>query len=103
MNATGWCGMSAEQAYIKGMEAAAKHLLELLPNDNRTDGAAFCALQIQLLANRKKAEIGMDDTLMKLVEKQAQDQGLWFQARTAPEAYLQQELRKLHAAIEMQG
>ena len=35
-----------------------------------------------------------------LVAKQADDEGLWFQAATAPEAYLQQELRRLHAAIE---
>ena len=36
----------------------------------------------------------------RLVEKQAEDDGLWFIAETAAEAYLQQELRKLHAAIE---
>lgn len=36
----------------------------------------------------------------ELVDKQAEDEGLWFQAETAPEAYLQQELRKLHALIE---
>jgi len=35
-----------------------------------------------------------------LVEKQATDEGLWFIAQTAPEAYLQSELRKLHALIE---
>ena len=35
-----------------------------------------------------------------LVARQAEDDGLWFDAATAPEAYLQQELRKLHAAIE---
>ena len=35
-----------------------------------------------------------------LVNWQAADEGLWFIARTAPEAYLQQELRRLHAAIE---
>lgn len=35
-----------------------------------------------------------------LVDKQAEDEGLWFEAETAPEAYLQQELRKLHALIE---
>jgi hypothetical protein len=39
-------------------------------------------------------------TLRNLVSAQAEDEGLWFQAATAPEAYLQQELRKLHAAIE---
>lgn len=35
-----------------------------------------------------------------LVGEQACDPGLWFQSQTAPEAYLQQELRRLHAAIE---
>jgi hypothetical protein len=35
-----------------------------------------------------------------LVNQQAEDDGLWFRAQTAPEKYLQQELRKLHAAIE---
>ncbi len=35
-----------------------------------------------------------------VVDKQANDEGLWFIARTAPEAYLQQALRKLHRAIE---
>jgi hypothetical protein len=38
--------------------------------------------------------------LRALVNSQAEDAGLWFEARTAPEAYLQQELRRLHAAIE---
>lgn len=36
-----------------------------------------------------------------LVASQSEDEGLWFQARTAPEAYLQQELRRLHALIEV--
>jgi hypothetical protein len=35
-----------------------------------------------------------------LVSEQAADPGLWFEAETAAEGYLQQELRKLHAAIE---
>lgn len=38
----------------------------------------------------------------QLVEQQAEDDGLWFIAQTAPEAYLQQELRKLHKIIEGQ-
>lgn len=44
-----------------------------------------------------------DDALARLraiVDEQAEDEGLWFIAATAPEAYLQQELRRLHAAIE---
>ena len=38
--------------------------------------------------------------LMLLVEAQARDAGLWFNAQTAPEAYLQEALRTLHAAVE---
>lgn len=38
--------------------------------------------------------------VLALVDEQAEDEGLWFIARTAPEAYLQQELRRLHAAVE---
>lgn len=40
------------------------------------------------------------EQLRGLVSAQATDEGLWFQAKTAPEAYLQQELRALHEAIE---
>jgi hypothetical protein len=38
--------------------------------------------------------------LQTIVDAQAEDEGLWFVLGTAPEAYLQQELRRLHAAIE---
>jgi len=38
--------------------------------------------------------------LLALVAEQADDDGLWFEAATAPEAYLQAALRKLHAAVE---
>lgn len=37
---------------------------------------------------------------LELAQRQATDEGLWFAATTASEAYLQQELRRLHAAIE---
>lgn len=40
------------------------------------------------------------DALRALVNTQAEDEGLWCLAQSASEAYLQQELRKLHAAIE---
>jgi hypothetical protein len=36
----------------------------------------------------------------EVVKWQAEDGGLWFSAQTAPEAYLQNALRTLHAAIE---
>lgn len=38
--------------------------------------------------------------IRKIVDEQAEDDGLWFIAKTAPEAYLQQELRRLHTVIE---
>lgn len=37
---------------------------------------------------------------LTLVREQAEDDGLWFRAQTASEAYLQQELRRLHAVVE---
>ena len=40
------------------------------------------------------------ERLLRIVEAQANDPGLWFVAQTAPEGYLQSELRRLHAAIE---
>ena len=43
----------------------------------------------------------MDEKMVvELVEKQANDEGLWFIAETAPEAYLQKALRELHSVIE---
>lgn len=40
------------------------------------------------------------EQLQKIVDIQAEDEGLWFMAQYASEAYLQAALRKLHAAIE---
>ena len=48
----------------------------------------------------RRALLGYVDTLTTLVRAQAEDEGLWFQAATAPEAYLQDALRRLHHAIE---
>lgn len=38
--------------------------------------------------------------ILQFVSAQAEDDGLWFIAESASEAYLQQELRKLHTKIE---
>lgn len=43
---------------------------------------------------------GLSGNAQRMVDAQANDAGLWFEARTAPEAYLQAALRKLHAAVE---
>lgn len=47
---------------------------------------------------------GADDRiapLKQLVDRQAEDEGLWFTSSYSNVAYLQQEFRKLHAAIEV--
>ena len=41
-----------------------------------------------------------DRVAKAIVDEQAEDEGLWFEARTAPEAYLQAALRRLHGAVE---
>ena len=38
--------------------------------------------------------------IRKLVNEQAEDEGLWFEAETALEAYLQMHLRRLHSLVE---
>jgi hypothetical protein len=40
------------------------------------------------------------EALKQLIEEQANDAGLWFYTESSAEAYLQQELRRLHAAVE---
>lgn len=42
-------------------------------------------------------------TPQQIVTAQSQDDGLWCVAQTAMEGYLQQELRRLHAAVEAQA
>ena len=46
------------------------------------------------------SDIHGDTDLAEKLAKQAEDEGIWFIAETAPEAYLQKELRKLHRIIE---
>ena len=40
---------------------------------------------------------------LKVVAEQADDEALWFEATTAPEAYLQAALRRLHEVIEAEA
>ena len=46
------------------------------------------------------AALMREDRLVELVNKQAEDYGLWFIDGNGPEKYLQLALRKLHALIE---
>lgn len=52
------------------------------------------------LAERLCAAEAVIEAAQACVNEQAEDEGLWFVAETAPEAYLQQELRRLHSVIE---
>jgi hypothetical protein len=45
-------------------------------------------------------DMDMTTQLRDLLREQAEDDGLWFVAKTAPEAYLQQDLRRLHHVAE---
>ena len=63
----------------------------------RAELGKFSDRNVYALRQRAEAELAK---LRQLTAQQAEDDGLWFSAATAPEAYLQQELRKLHAAIE---
>ena len=58
--------------------------------------------QRDLMARNKKLHHAKQvaSTALQLVNRQAEDEGLWFEAVTAPEAHLQAALRKLHAAVE---
>lgn len=40
------------------------------------------------------------ERIMEVVAEQAEDEGLWFVAELASEAYLQHGLRRLHEVIE---
>ena len=42
----------------------------------------------------------MSEELIEIINRQADDPGLWVDPATAVEAYLQQALRELHAVIE---
>ena len=46
---------------------------------------------------------GISEEILELVNQQAEDEGLWFIAKYATEAYLQNELRRLHALIESEA
>ena len=46
------------------------------------------------------AALNFIQSIQDYVAIQVEDPGLWFEAETAPEAYLQKALRRLHEAIE---
>jgi len=57
---------------------------------------------VMLCDHLQEARAGIKE-LQAVVDAQAGDEGLWFVAQLAPEAYLQQELRRLAYAVEKLG
>ena len=47
-------------------------------------------------------ELARLDSVKKHCARQADDDGCWFNAETAPEAYLQEQLRALHRVVEVE-
>ena len=73
-------------------------LIAELREERKEHRAAEAELHV-LLDDLRAARKVVED-IRTLVDEQAEDEGLWFEAATAPEAYLQQELRRLHEAVE---
>ncbi len=59
----------------------------------------FCRLYGETIRRALKLAEAVEGVL-ELVNKQAEDEGLWFDADYVTEAYLQRNLRELHVAIE---
>ena len=79
-----------------GETALGKHL-----NKAGYYGGHLAAYKAMLeAASASDDELALLKHIRTITDCQAEDEGLWFDAVTAPEAYLQQELRKLHSAIE---
>lgn len=66
-----------------------------MPDSERSIADAFERQEEKRVVLAERLEI-----LRDMSQRMAEDDGLWFIAVTASEAYLQQELRKLCAAIE---
>lgn len=90
-----WVGPGRGQKIAEGSTDCGTHDLALI--------AAMRNALPALLAERRGAARAAEaarEALRSMVNAQAEDDGLWCQAETAPEGYLQQELRKLHKAVE---
>lgn len=68
--------------------------------DERVEHKAFIQSQFTPVNSRSPEETAERLTAYQLAQQQAKEAGLWFVAGYCSEAYLQQELRKLHAAVE---
>lgn len=95
LKAAGWGLVGASAKGFATQMATLTVILVPITKEAREDDLA------DLLDQVAEVDVHLRSPLAKaVVEQQAADEGLWFGAATAPEAYLQQELRRLHAAVE---
>jgi len=94
------------RAALKESDERRLQLAEELKHIRQTEVAAADAFYQDTAAELVETHAALEASeakvarLAEAVNKQAEDEGLWFIAETAAEAYLQQELRKLHTLIE---
>jgi hypothetical protein len=93
------CAQCSRIAELESRLDAAEKLTEAVRQAWRDDREETKAERNAALKQRDELLLRLS-SCRTLVNEQAEDEGLWFVAATAAEAYLQQELRKLHAAIE---
>lgn len=75
--------------------------LQLRADRDRLAQQLEMALAHQVLAEDERDRLAQQVAEARsAVDEQAEDAGLWFVAQTAPEAYLQHALRRLHVVIE---
>lgn len=74
--------------------------IEVRVNDAVAQDATRVSEENTRLRSALFAKEARIEALEKAANEQAEDEGLWFHAATAPEAYLQKALRRLHALIE---
>ncbi len=79
------------------LREAAQQALEAMDREIDTRRCKASTLRAMIAL---RAALAQPNPAQRVVDEQAEDEGLWFNAMHASEGYLQQELRKLHAAIE---
>lgn len=78
-----------------------RELLAHVQQEMRPVIGAEATLEDAVLALTAQEQVaGVLSASRRLVNEQAEDEGLWFVAESVTEAYLQNALRKLHAAVE---
>ena len=92
-------GMSEESADDERVAQVVRSVIRAAPL-SQADIDQLISLLTAVVIRARAEERQRWRAVRDVVAEQVQDGGVWFTAQTAAEAYLQQELRKLHAAVE---